>query len=157
MSFVLRSATDQDWPEILSLATAVDPGEAAANGEWLAGRQKFDTTRYVRKHYLESDQSGHAVGYGSVEQGPGVLHYRMFLVLQPGLTGSGAWELLFAALLKDLQELKASKVWAREYSHGHYAESINFYLANAFRETHRVNTRSRSGADVVIVRLEREL
>ena len=157
MSFTLRFATTNDWQTIRSFAEAVEPDDRAANDDWMANRQKFDTTRYERKHYLALDETQHVVGYGAIEQGPGVLHYRMFLVIRPGLTTSGVWEVLFNQLMQELQALKASKVWAREYARGHYAEAVGFFAANGFRETHRVSTKTHSGADVVMVRLERNL
>lgn len=157
MTVVLRPATMQDWQVILSLAEAIDPDSNAANLEWLANRKKFDTTRYVRKHYLASDGEDRVIGYGAIEQGPGVQHYRVFLVIEPGLGKTGVWQSLFDRLEQDLRDLKANRAWAREYTHGNYSENLEFFLANGFHETHRVNSKLPNGADAVMVRVEREL
>ncbi len=158
MTFVIRQMTEQDWRAVRALAYMVDPDDSVSNEEWFRNRIKFDTTRYVRKHYIvEDDAAQQVIGYGSIEQGPGVQHYRMFLVIQPGMVGDHLWQILFARLMDDAKELKATKVWAREYGHGNYCQTLDFLRTQGFVEVNRVKAKNSVAKEVEVVRVERNL
>jgi RNA polymerase sigma factor (sigma-70 family) len=113
----LRPVLEQDWETVSSIAFALEPDFRGDNDSWLRDRQKFDESRYIRRHYVgEQAETGQIVGYGSIEQTIFLPNYRLFLVVAPEYLRSGAGDLLLDRLMKDLREVNAIAVWHRNYA-----------------------------------------
>src|SRR6185369_5346767 len=65
----LRPFHDPDWPNVSAIALARAGDDAPGHEFWLRGRQKFDESRYFRRHYVVENAEGkHFIAYGAVEQ-----------------------------------------------------------------------------------------
>lgn len=114
----LRPLVAPDWKPVAEIAHQVEPDFRAQDDIWLRLRQQFDETKFIRRHYVaEHFETRRLLGYGSIEQGPELDRYRMFLIVGPEWLRAGVGDLLFDQLLNDLRALKAKSAWVRHYSH----------------------------------------
>lgn len=156
MSLSLRPASEADWPAVAALARAFDPDDPEGAADWLAERQHFDTVRYVRRHYVAVDEAGQVSGYGAIEQATNVTKFRIVMVAgRANLADVG--ELLYARLLRDLADLRAVQVLAREYDHPPHGAWLSFLRGRGFRDRHAAEEIQPSGRKYRIVRLEKSL
>ena len=129
----LRQFGTRDWEPVAAIAHHVEPDFRAEDDLWLHNRQDFDEAIYIRRHYVvEHARTKEPLGYGSIEQGPELDRYRMFLIVGPEWLFAGVGDLLFAQLLADLRELKAKTVWVRHYAH--LTDIVAFLREHAFEE-----------------------
>ena len=145
----LRQPGDNDWPAILAAAVAALPWAHEANLQWLQNRQRFDESRGVRRHYVAEDASSQKViGYGAIESDAEPGSFRVFIVTAPELLATTG-EQLYDRLLMDLQEVGATKIWAREEARD--TSLLDFFRARGLAEAERFT--SKDGLE--IVRVER--
>lgn len=134
MTFRVRAPEDSDWPAILAAANVAAPGEDRDNGDWVQNRCAFAAGQQPHRHYVVEDTStGGVVGYGAIE-GAASGSYRIFVVVGDALLES-AGNLLYDRLARDLTELGATAVWARE--HATAAALLGFFRERGLAETER--------------------
>ncbi|HKC62421.1 MAG TPA: GNAT family N-acetyltransferase, partial [Pyrinomonadaceae bacterium] len=133
----LRPFKEEDWNSISQIAPARERFDPEGFDLWLRGRQQFNESRYVRRHYLaEHASTGQLVGYGAIEQSIYLPKYRLFLVIDPLWLRRGVGDLLLDRLTNDLQEVNAVTVSFREYAA--HDEILNFLNERGFIETMRL-------------------
>ncbi len=129
----LRPFAARDWEPVAEIAHHVEPDFRAQDDGWLRNRQSFDETKFIRRHYVaEHAETKEPLGYGSIEQGPELDRYRMFLIVGPERLRAGVGDLLFNQLMNDLRELKARTVWVRHYAH--VSDCLDFLRERGFEE-----------------------
>src|SRR5215470_3468401 len=80
----LRPFHDPDWPMVSAIASARAGDDAPGHQLWLRGRQKFNESRYFRRHYVvENAALKQIIAYGAVEQSVYLPKYRLLLVSDP--------------------------------------------------------------------------
>ena len=133
----LRPFHDPDWTTVSAIASARAPHDAPGLELWLRGRQKFDESRYFRRHYVVENAAGkQIVAYGAVEQTVYLPKYRLLLVADPQWLKRGAGELLLDRLMEDLREAQAVTVSSRQYASE--IELVSLLKSRGFVETSRV-------------------
>ena len=146
----LRAPTGTDWPTILELADAALPWDATGNREWLENRKRFDGRR---QHYLaEGAESGRAVAYGAVEEGPEPGFFRMFVVMDPARLQGPAAAHLYEQLSSDLVAMEARGAWVREYARD--SAILEFFLEEGFVEKNRFTIAGHEEMVVLVKPLE---
>ena len=133
----LRPFHDPDWTTVSAIASARVRDDAPAHELWLRGRQKFDESRYFRRHYVvENAADKQIIAYGAVEQTVYLPKYRLLLVADPQWLKRGAGDLLLDRLTEDLREAQAVTVSCRESASE--TELVSVLESRGFMETSRV-------------------
>ena len=133
----LRPFHDPDWPMVSAIASARAGADEPGHELWLRGRQKFDESRYFRRHYVvENAALKQIVAYGAVEQSIYLPKYRLLLVSDPQWLKRGVGELLLDRLMEDLNEAQAITVSCRQYASE--IELVSLLESRGFTETSRV-------------------
>jgi len=133
----LRPFHDPDWNGVSALASARSRDDAPGHERWLRGRQKFDESRYFRRHYVVENAAGkQIIAYGGVEQTVYLPKYRLLLVTDPQWLKRGAGDLLLDRLMEDLREAQAVTVSCRQYASE--TELVTLLESRGFVETSRV-------------------
>ena len=133
----LRPFHDPDWTTVSAIASARARGDAPGQELWLRGRQKFDDSRYFRRHYVVENAEGkQIIAYGAVEQTVYRPKYRLLLLADPQWLKRGIGELLLDQLTEDLREAQAVTVSCRQHASG--TELVNLLASRGFVETSRV-------------------
>ena len=133
----LRPFHDPDWPMVSAIASARAGADEPGHELWLRGRQKFDESRYFRRHYVVEDAAlKQIVAYGAVEQSIYLPKYRLLLVSDPQWLKRGVGELLLDRLMEDLSEAQAITVSCRQYASE--IELVSLLESRGFTETSRV-------------------
>src|SRR5689334_14249282 len=112
----LRPFHDPDWPTVSAMASARAGDDGPGHELWLRGRQKFDESRYFRRHYVVENAAKQIIAYGAVEQTIYLPKYRLLLVSDPEWLRQGDGDLLLDRLLEDLREAQAVTVSSRQYA-----------------------------------------
>ena len=133
----LRPFHDPDWPPVSAIASARAGEDARSHELWLSRRQKFDESRYFRRHYVvENGRTKQIIAYGAVEQTIYLPKYRLLLLSDPRWLKQGVGDLLLDRLTNDLAEAKAITVSCRQYASE--VELVNLLKSRGFEETSRV-------------------
>ena len=113
----LRPFHDPDWPTVSAIALARAGDDAPGHEFWLRSRQKFDDSRYFRRHYVVENAEGkQIIAYGAVEQTIYRPKYRLLLLADPQWLKRGVGDLLLDRLMEDLREAQAVTVSCRQYA-----------------------------------------
>ncbi len=132
----LRPFHDPDWSPVSAIASG-RVADARGHELWLTRRQKFDESRYFRRHYVvENGRTGKIIAYGAVEQTVYLPKYRLLLVSDPQWLKRGVGDLLLDRLEADLVEAKAITVSCRQYASE--VELLNLLKSRGFEERSRV-------------------
>ena len=149
----LRPFHDPDWPTVSAIASARAGDDAPGHELWLNRRQKFDESRYFRRHYVvENAEAKQVIAYGAVEQSVYLPKYRLLLVSDPQWLKLGAGDLLLGRLMDDLREAQAITVSCRQYASE--TELVNMLKSRGFAETARVLDLRLNVATADVSRLE---
>ena len=133
----LRPFHDPDWNGVIAIASARARDDAPGHEHWLRGRQRFDESRYFRRHYVVENAAGkQIIAYGAVEQSVYLPKYRLLLVTDPQWLKRGAFDLLLDRLMEDLREAQAVTVSCRQYASE--TELVSLLERRGFVETSRV-------------------
>ena len=133
----LRPFHDPDWTTVSAIASARARDDAPGLELWLRGRQKFDESRYFRRHYVvENAADKRIIAYGAVEQTVYLPKYRLLVLADPQWLKHGAGDLLLDQLMLDLREAQAVTVSCRQYASE--TELVNLLESRGFEETSRV-------------------
>ena len=133
----LRPFHDPDWSPVSAIASARAGEDARGHELWLSRRQKFDESRYFRRHYVvENERTKQIIAYGAVEQSIYLPNYRLLLLSDPRWLKKGVGDLLLDRLMDDLAEAKAITVSCRQYASE--IELVNLVKRRGFEETSRV-------------------
>jgi GNAT superfamily N-acetyltransferase/N-acetylglutamate synthase-like GNAT family acetyltransferase len=133
----LRPFHDPDWNGVSAIASARAQDDAPGHELWLRGRQKFDESRYFRRHYVVENAAGkQIIAYGAVEQSVYLPKYRLLLVTDPQWLKRGAFDLLLDRLMEDLREAQAVTVSCRQYASE--TDLVSLLESRGFEETSRV-------------------
>ena len=133
----LRPFHDPDWPTVSAIASARTRDDAPGHQLWLRGRQKFDESRYFRRHYVvENSARKQIVAYGAVEQSIYLPKYRLLLVSDPQWLKRGVGDLLLERLMEDLREAQAITVSCRQYASE--TELVKLLESRGFAEVSRL-------------------
>ena len=133
----LRPFHDPDWSPVSAIASARAGEDARSHELWLSRRQKFDESRYFRRHYVvENGRTKQIIAYGAVEQTIYLPKYRLLLLSDPRWLKQGVGDLLLDRLTNDLTEAKAITVSCRQYASE--VELVNLLKSRGFEETSRV-------------------
>lgn len=89
---------------------------------------------------------GQIAGYAAVDGAATSGRFRLFLVTGPELLRGGLGQLLYEQLARDLRELQAATVWAREEARD--TALLGFLLERGFAETQRFTVR---GVEMVLL------
>jgi RNA polymerase sigma factor (sigma-70 family) len=133
----LRPFHDPDWTTVSAIASARARDDAPGHELWLRGRQKFDESRYFRRHYVVENAAGkQIIAYGAVEQTVYLPKYRLLLVTDPQWLKRGAFDLLLDRLMEDLREAQAVTVSCRQYASE--TDLVSLLERRGFAETSRL-------------------
>ncbi len=133
----LRPFHDPDWQPVSAIASARAGEDVRGHELWLSRRQKFDESRYFRRHYVvENGKTKQIIAYGGVEQSVYLPKYRLFLLSDPQWLKRGVGNLLLDRLTADLAEAKAITISCRQYASE--IELVNLLKSRGFEETSRV-------------------
>lgn len=133
----LRPFHDPDWSRVSAIASTRAGEDARGHELWLSRRQKFDESRYFRRHYVvENGRTKQIIAYGAVEQSIYLPKYRLLLLSDPQWLKKGVGDLLLDRLMDDLAEAKAITVSCRQYASE--IELVNLLKSRGFEETSRV-------------------
>ena len=133
----LRPFHDPDWPTVSAIASAQAGDDASGHELWLLGRQKFDESRYFRRHYVVENAARQIIAYGAVEQTIYLPKYRLLLVSDPQWLKQSLGDLLLDQLLDDLRAAQAVTVSCRQYASE--TELLSLLESRGFVETLRVS------------------
>jgi RNA polymerase sigma factor (sigma-70 family) len=133
----LRPFHDPDWPTVSAIASAQAGDDASGHELWLLGRQKFDESRYFRRHYVVENAARQIIAYGAVEQTIYLPKYRLLLVSDPQWLKQSLGDLLLDQLLDDLRAAQAVTVSCRQYASE--TELLSLLESRGFVETARVS------------------
>jgi len=149
----LRPFDDPDWRPVSAIASARAGADARGHELWLSRRQKFDESRYFRRHYVV-ENGKQIIAYGAVEQTVYLPKYRLLLLSDPKWLKRGVGDLLLNRLTQDLAEAKAITVSCRQYASE--TKLVNLLKSRGFEETSRVlDLRLNvAAADVSLKRIE---
>gem|GEM_PF-525948 len=137
VSTKLRPFHDPDWPIVSAIASARAGADAPGHELWLLRRQKFDESRYFRRHYVvENAEVKQIVAYGAVEQTIYLPRYRLLLLMDPQWLNQGAGDLLLDRLIEDLHEAEAITVSCRQRASE--TELVRLLESRGFVETSRL-------------------
>jgi RNA polymerase sigma factor (sigma-70 family) len=137
VSTKLRPFHDPDWDTVSAIASARAGDDAPGHALWLRHRQKFDESRYFRRHYVvENAEAKQIVAYGAVEQTIYLPKYRLLLLTDPQWLKRGVGDLLLDRLSEDLHEAQAVTVSCRQ--HASETELVQLFERRGFVETSRV-------------------
>jgi len=130
-NMITREPLNSDWKTIAALAdlSVTHISGAPKQAGWVQKRLEFEGTRL--HHVIES--AGRVVGYGSIENpaGDNAEGYRLFLVLEwTDKSAIAIAEELLARLREDVERLKITAVWVREYAEDR--PFIDFLLSRGF-------------------------
>ena len=132
----LRPFHEPDWTTVSAIASARAGDDAPGHELWLSRRQKFDKSRYFRRHYVVENGPGkQIIAYGAVEQTVYLPKYRLLLVTDPQWLKRGAVDLLIDRLMEDLREAQAITVSCRQYASE--TELVSLLQSRGFEETSR--------------------
>ena len=131
----LRPFDDPDWRPVSAIASARAGADARGHELWLKRRQKFDESRYFRRHYVV-ENGKQIIAYGAVEQTVYLPKYRLLLLSDPQWLKRGVGDLLLDRLMDDLAEAKAITVSCRQYASER--ELVELLKSRGFAETSRV-------------------
>jgi len=132
----LRPLTENDWPSITRLAFGRSPRDLEGMEVWVARRQNFAESRYLRRQYVAEDpRRKRILGYGAIEQSLYLPRYKLLLVASPGWLRKGVGDLLLDQLCKDLLDVKAVTVSCHEQTSK--AELISLLTVRGFEEVNR--------------------
>jgi RNA polymerase sigma factor (sigma-70 family) len=149
----LRPFHDPDWPMVSVIASARAGDDAPGHELWLQRRQKFDESRYFRRHYvIEKAEAKQILAYGAVEQTVYLPKYRLLLLSDPQWLKLGAGDLLLDRLMDDLREAQAITVSCRQYASE--TELVDVLKSRGFAETARVLDLRLNVATADVSRLE---
>ena len=133
----LRPFHTPDWSTVSAIASARAANDERGHESWLNSRQKFDESRYFRRHYVVENADGkQIIAYGGVEQSVYLPKYRLFLLSDPQWLKRGVGEMLLDRLSEDLREAQAVTVSCRQYATE--TELVNLLESRGFTETTRV-------------------
>jgi RNA polymerase sigma factor (sigma-70 family) len=133
----LRPFHDPDWRAVSAMASARAGEDARGHELWLNRRQKFDESRYFRRHYVvENGKTKQIIAYGAIEQTVYLPKYRLLLLSDPQWLNRGVGDLLLDRLTDDLAEARAITVSCRQYASE--IELVNLLKSRGFEETSRV-------------------
>ena len=145
----LRPLTENDWPSITRLAFGRSPRDVDGMEMWVARRQNFAETTYLRRQYVAEDPKRKQIlGYGAIEQTIYLPRYRLLLAASPSWLRKGVGDLLLDQLFKDL--LNASAVTVSCQEHSSRTELISLLLKRGFEEVNRQLDSSLKLADVTM-------
>lgn len=130
----LRPLHPSDWPAVFAAAMAAIPDAEAENRDWLANRQAIAAGETRHHHCVVEDETGAAIGFGAVEEGPHPGAFRAYIVGAPKDTTGAMGKLLYDHLAERLKEFEAELAWAREEARD---PVVPFFEAVGFRETGR--------------------
>ncbi len=155
----LRPFHDPDWPTVSAIASARAGDDAPGHASWMNRRQKFDESRYFRRHYVvENAEAKQIIAYGAVEQTVYLPRYRLLLLSDPQWLKRGVGDLLLDRLMDDLREAQAITVSCRQYASE--TELVTLLESRGFAETARVLDLRLNVADAdvssLVTRLEGE-
>lgn len=137
VSTKLRPFHDPDWPTVSAIASERAGADARGHELWLRRRQKFDESRYFRRHYVvENAEAKQIIAYGAVEQTIYSPKYRLLLLTDPEWLKRGLGDLLLDRLIEDLHEAQAVTVSCRQ--HASETELVQLLESRGFVETSRV-------------------
>jgi N-acetylglutamate synthase-like GNAT family acetyltransferase len=119
----------------LAVAHAAIPYDYRGNERWLRERQQVDEQRCLRRHYVLEDGGREIVGYGAIEQQlpDSRQRLRLYLLVSPGYLRSGGGRALYGQLMKDVEALKVTGLWMREYQQDN--ELMGFMYERGFVQT----------------------
>jgi len=132
----LRPFHDPDWPTVSAIASARAGDDARGYELWVTRRQKFDESRYFRRHYVVENEQNRIIAYGAVEQTIYLPKYRLVLLSDPQWLQRGVGDLLLERLTNDSVEAKAITVSARQYASE--VELVELLKRSGFEEVSRV-------------------
>ena len=133
----LRPFHDPDWKPVSEIASSRAGDDAPGYELWLNRRQKFDESRYFRRHYVvENARTKQIIAYGAVEQTIYLPRYVLVLLADSRWVRSGAGDLLLDRLAEDLRESKAITVSCR--LNASETELITLLKQRDFNETARI-------------------
>src|SRR5215216_1088518 len=133
----IRPFHDPDWPTVGAIASARAGDDAPGHELWLNRRQKFDESRYFRRHYVvENAEAKQIIAYGAVEQSIYLPKYRLLLLTDSQWLKRGVGEQLLDRLMDDLRETQAITVSCRQFASE--IEIVNLLRVHGFAETARV-------------------
>ena len=113
----LRPFHDPDWPTVSAIALARAADDVPGHEFWLRGRQKFDDSRYFRRHYVVENAEGkQIIAYGAVEQTVYRPKYRLMLLSDRQWLKRGVGDLLLDQLMNDLREAQAVTASCRQFA-----------------------------------------
>jgi L-amino acid N-acyltransferase YncA/RimJ/RimL family protein N-acetyltransferase len=138
---------------VSAIASARAGDDAPGHELWLQRRQKFDESRYFRRHYVvEKAEAKQILAYGAVEQTVYLPKYRLLLLSDPQWLKLGAGDLLLDRLMDDLREAQAITVSCRQYASE--TELVDVLKSRGFAETARVLDLRLNVATADVSRLE---
>ena len=133
----LRSFHDPDWSRVSMMAAARSGEDRRGHELWLNRRQRFDDSRYFRRHYVvENQRAKQIIAYGAVEQTIYLPRYRLLLLADPQWLKRGVGDLLLDRLMQDLAEAKGITVSCRQYASE--VEVIDLLKSRGFEEVSRM-------------------
>ena len=133
----LRPFHDPDWTTVSAIASTRAGDDSPGHALWMNRRQKFDESRYFRRHYVvENAETKQIVAYGAVEQTIYLPRYRLLLLSDPQWLKRGVGDLLLDRLMDDLREAQAITVSCRQYASE--TELVDVLKSRGFAETARV-------------------
>lgn len=133
----LRPFHDPDWEPVSQIASSRAGDDTPGYELWLNRRQKFDESRYFRRHYVvEHARTKQIIAYGAVEQTIYLPRYVLVLLADPRWVRSGAGDLLLDRLAEDLRESKAITVSCRLKTSE--TELVTLLKRRDFNETARI-------------------
>ena len=148
----LRPFNDPDWTRVSAIASA-RTGDAPGHELWLRVRQKFDESRYFRRHYVVENENKQIIAYGAVEQTIYLPKYRLLLLADAQWLKRGAGDLLLDRLMEDLREGQAITVSCRQYASE--TELVSLLESRGFEETSRMLDLRLDVADVDVSTMTR--
>jgi hypothetical protein len=114
----IRPLQQKDFDVLLDLANRAVLFAPKENAEWLEYRSAFDESKHVRRHYLALTGE-QAIGYSCLEQqSDDAAQLRVYNVYSPANLQGEVGDGLYSRLVRDATELRAARLWAREFQAG---------------------------------------